>query len=136
MERGGNDRSSEHGMLSLLALLLLVVEPLGFAWYASGILTRAIDRGAPALAILLLRLIVTAVGMAAGLRLWRERDAGIPIAITALALGALTTVITALVPALPTARPPGVRGPIAAALVFYDVAWMVYLLWRRNRERR
>jgi hypothetical protein len=118
--------------LSLLALLLLVVEPLGFAWYASGILTRAIDRGALATTLLLGRLIVTAVGMAAGLRLWRDREGGIPLAIAALALGALATVITALVPALPTTRAPGIRGPIAAVFVLYDVAWIGYLWWRRN----
>ena len=129
-----NLTTSSFSPLSLLALLLLVLEPLGFAWYASGILTRAVDRGALAIAILLLRLIVTAIGMAAGLRLWREREAGVPLAIAALALGALTTVIITLVPALPTTRAPGIRGPIAAALLLYDVAWIAYLWRRRTRE--
>jgi hypothetical protein len=121
-------------MLSLLALLLFVVEPLGFAWYASAILTRTIDRGAVAAAMLLFRLIVTAIGMAAGLRLWREREAAIPLAIAALALGALAAVMTVFVPVLPTTRAPGIRGPIAAALMLYDFAWIAYLWRRRTRQ--
>lgn len=120
-------------LLLLLALLLLVVEPVGFAWYASGVMSRALDRGWLAVGLLLLRLIVTAIGMAAGLRLWRERDAGIPLAIVALALGAATTVLIALVPALPTTRPPGTRGPILTALLAYDALWIAYL-WRTQRR--
>jgi hypothetical protein len=122
------------GGLRVLALLLLAVEPLGFAWYASGVLTRVVDRGALAVGLLLLRVAVTAIGMAAGLRLWREHDAGIPLAILALAAGALTTLITALVPALPIMRPPGTRGPIVLALLAYDAAWIGYLWLRQHRR--
>ena len=115
--------------LVVLALLLLVVEPAGFAWYASGVMSRAIDRGPLAAGVLGIRLVVTAIGMAAGLRLWRERDGGIALAILALTLGAFYTILSALVPVLPTTRPPGTRGPIMAALIAYDAAWIAYL-WR------
>ena len=73
---------------------------------------------------------------AAALRLWREREGGIPLAMIAVTLGALSTILTALVPAMPTTRPPGVRGPIMAALLIYDGAWMAYLWRRRTRECR
>ena len=56
--------------LSALALLLMAVEPLGLAFYASSILTRVVDRGTWAILLLVIRLAITGIGVGAGHALW------------------------------------------------------------------
>jgi len=59
--------------LAVLAVLLAAVEPLAWALRASAIVDRVADRGWPAVSLLAARLVVTSIGVAAGLALWRDR---------------------------------------------------------------
>jgi hypothetical protein len=113
--------------LRVLAVLLLTWEPLTFAVYASSLLTRLVDRGALALALLAARVLVTALGVAAGLALWHERPGAVPLARLALAGAAVVAILTATTTAFPQDRPPGTEGPVLAATLVYYGAWLLYL---------
>jgi hypothetical protein len=111
----------------ILALWLMVAEPIGLSFYASSIVTSVIDRGAAAVLLLAARLIITAVGVAAGLALWRQRPGAASFARIALAATAAGVLATFLLPVLPRNRPPGTAGPILLALLTYYGAWFAYL---------
>jgi hypothetical protein len=113
--------------LRVLAVLLLTWEPLTFAVYASSLLTRLVDRGALALTLLAARVLVTALGVAAGLALWHERPGAVPLARFALAGAAVAAILTATTTAFPHDRPPGAEGPVLIATLLYYAAWLLYL---------
>lgn len=113
--------------LIALALLLMAVEPLGLAFYASSILTRVVDRGTWAILLLVIRLAITGIGVGAGLALWYARPGDIRFARVAIALTVLGVLLTFLAPVFPHNRPPGTTTPLLAALLVYYGAWFVYL---------
>ncbi len=113
--------------LLVLMAVLVAWEPVTFALYASSVVDRVADRGVLAVAVLLGRVIVTAVGIAAGLAIWNDRPWAVSFARVAVALSAAATLVAALTGALPTSTPPGVRIPLLAATLAWDAAWIVYL---------
>jgi hypothetical protein len=60
---------------AILAFLLVVAEPAGLALVASNLLTTIADRGAGAVAWLIVRLLIAGFGGGAGMAVWRERPA-------------------------------------------------------------
>jgi hypothetical protein len=118
--------------LRVLSVLLLVWEPLSFALYASGLLTRVVDRGWAALMLLGVRMLATGLGVAAGLALWHDRPGAIPLARLALGAAGVVAVLTVGSGAFPTNRPPSLQGVVLAASLVYYGAWLVYL-WRAER---
>lgn len=134
----GAGRPTREGYLPLttLALLFILAEPLGVAFYAASVLQSVIDRGAWAVLLLAARLAITAIGVGAGLALWNHRPGALSFARVAVALTAIGVLVTFLAPAFPRNRPPGTTGPLLAALLVYYGAWFAYLTWRLGRPRR
>jgi hypothetical protein len=120
-------------------VLLVAWEPVTFALYAASVVDRLAERGPLAVAVLVARVVVTAIGIAAGLAIWNDRPWAIPFARLAIGLSAAATVLAALTHALPTSVTPGLRTPLLAATLAWDAAWLAYLTWlapaTRNAER-
>ena len=66
--------------VTVLAILLIAWEPTAFAFYASSLVDRLIDRGLVAVALLVLKLAVVGMGIAAGRALWSMRPGAIRFA--------------------------------------------------------
>ena len=113
--------------LAILAVQLMIVEPIGLAFYASSIVPRVFDRGPWATVVLLARLAATALAVAAGVALWHERPGRLRLARLALVALATTIALSLLTAALPINRPPGTSLPLAVGLVVYYGAWLLYL---------
>jgi hypothetical protein len=117
----------------VLVVLLVAWEPVTLSVYASGVVDRVIERGALATLVLLARVVVAAVGIAAGLALWNDRPRSVAFARLAVILSAAATLLAAVTRALPTGAPPGVAGPLLALTLAWDAAWIAYLTWWLRR---
>lgn len=119
--------------LTLLMLLLIGWAPVTLALYASGVVDRAVERGALAMAVLLARVVVTAIGVAAGLAIYNDRPWSLSFARLAVMLSAGATILTAVTRALPNNVPPGLDGPLLAARLTVDGAWILYVTLQIRR---
>jgi hypothetical protein len=113
--------------LTALSLLLTIAEPLGIAFYASSILSTIIDRGGWAILLLAVRLVITGVGVGAGLALWNGRPGAPAFARFAVVLTAGGVLLTFLAPTFPNNRAPGTTIPLLLVLLTYYAAWVAYL---------
>jgi hypothetical protein len=113
--------------LTLLAVLLVVWEPVSFALYASSVVARLPQRGTYAILWLAARIVVVGIGIAAGLALWNDRPGAIVLARLAVAASAAAVIVGWMTSALPDNRPPGAALPVTLALIAYNAAWLVYL---------
>jgi len=115
------------GWLLVLCVLLLLWQPLSLGLLASGVLDDLARRGLPLAMVLLLRVIVTAFGIAAGLALVNRRSGAVTLGKVSLIASAATDVFVYATPYFPSNRMPG-ETPfyIAAALVYY-IIWLAYL---------
>jgi len=120
-------KSGVGGWLLLLAALLIVWQPLSLGLVASSALEALPLRGLPLALVLLLRLVVTAVGIAAGLALAGRRPGAVELAKVSLALSAATDVFVYTTPYFPNNRFPGETPYYVAASLIYYGAWMAYL---------
>lgn len=120
--------------VTVLAVLLVAWEPAAFAFYASSIVDRLIDRGATAIVFLVVKLAVLGMGIAAGRALWRMQPGSVRFAQSALALSAATTLAIAVSGAWPP-RAPGTGVPLTALVLLYDGLWIVYLGWCERKVR-
>jgi hypothetical protein len=118
--------------VSLLCLLLVVVHPVSVEFSASRALSSLALRGMPTALVLLLRLIVAAVGVAAGRALFGRRDGALKLARFALIAAAATDVFVYLTPYFPANRAPGEAPVLAALSLAYYSFWLIYL----SRSRR
>ena len=83
-------------MRRVLAVVLVLWEPLTLALAASTLLRRITEHGVPAYAVLVVKVFVAGVGIAAGMALWQERPGAMVLARWALALSLATTSSRAL----------------------------------------
>jgi hypothetical protein len=115
------------GWLLVLCVLLLAWQPLSLSLLASSVLDDLALRGVPLALVLLLRVIVAAFGIAAGLALLYHRAAGVTMAKASLIVSAATDVFVYVTPYFPSNRMPG-ETPfyVAAALAYYTI-WLGYL---------
>jgi len=120
-------KSGVGGWLLLLAALLIVWQPLSLGLVASSALEALPLRGLPLALVLLLRVVVTAVGIAAGLALAGRRPGAVELAKVSLALSAATDVFVYTTPYFPNNRFPGETPYYVAASLIYYGAWMAYL---------
>lgn len=127
------DRRRRPGV-TVLAILLIAWEPAAFAFYASAIVDRLIDRGLVALTLLVVKLAVVGMGIAAGRALWSMRPGAIRFAQIALGLSAGITLLIAVSGAWPP-RAPGTVLPLTALVLGYDGLWILYLRWCGRRVR-
>lgn len=117
-------------MRRVLAVVLVLWEPLTLALAASTLLRRITEHGVPAYLVLVVKVFVAGVGIAAGMALWQERPGAMVLARWALALSLVTTVFSRLTHFWPATLPPGVAGPALAASIAWTGGWLVWSLRR------
>ena len=120
-----------HLAVRLLALLMVVVEPLSFALLASGALLRLVSYGLPALLLLAFRVGVTGFGIVAGRALWRDDPGASGLARLWLILSSAATTLTFVTPYFPSNRLPDTKWPILAAILTVN-ALFFFVLGRRR----
>lgn len=114
-------------MLLVLVLLLLFGHPIRAAAIAASALSALSVRGLPLAMIVLLRLAVTAVGVAGGIAIAGRRPGAVSLAQAALALSAGIDVLTYLTSFAPSNRAPGDTPFYVAATLLYHGVWILYL---------
>jgi len=133
--RHDTGRGGVGGWLLLLCRLLIVFHPLSLAVTASSVLNALFVRGAPVAIVLILRLVVVAFGVAAGLALQNLRPDAVALARLALLLSAATDVFVYTTPYFPSNRFPGDTTFYVVASLAYHGAWLAYLA-RSTRVRQ
>ncbi len=121
-------KSGVGGWLLILCGVLLLWQPLSFGLVASSSLDALVVRGVPLAAVLVARLIVTALGIAAGLALAGRRPSAVALAKTALVATAAMDVFVYTTPYAPNNRTPGETPIYIAVSLGWCVAWFLYLV--------
>ena len=124
------------GWLLLLCALLLIWQPLSLALLASRVVDEIAFRGVSLALVLVARVMVTALGIAAGIALAGRRPAAVFMAKTSLVASAATDVFIYSTSYFPSNRVPG-DAPIyiAASLAYYGI-WLVYLSFETCQTKR
>jgi len=115
--------------------VLILWQPLSLGFIGSSALNSLSVRGLPLALVLLGRVAVAAVGVAAGLALWRHRPGAVTLARTSILLSAAADVFVYATPYFPNNRPPGDSTLILAASLLWYGIWLMYL-WRSKRVRQ
>ena len=123
------------GWLGLLSRVLILWAPLSLGLVGSSALRSLSVRGLPLALVLLGKLVVAAVGVAAGLALWTHRHSAVTLARASLLLSAAADVFVYSTPYFPNNRPPGDSTLILAASLLWYGIWLMYL-WRSKRVRQ
>ena len=118
----------------LLCRLLLVYQPLSFAVSISSALGSVTTRGAGFLVAIAIRIVVTALSVAAGLALTNRQPGAVSLAKFALVCSAACDLFIYTTPYYPNNRPPGDTPLYVAASLLYHAIWLVYL-FRSKRVR-
>jgi hypothetical protein len=122
------------GWLLLLCRLLIVFHPLSLAITAANTLGALAVRGAPVALVLLLRLLVVALGVAAGRALQGAQPGAVTLAKVALVASAMTDLFVYTTPYFPNNRAPGDTVFYVIASLLYHGLWIGYLM-RSKRVR-
>ena len=105
----------------ILCLLLLVVQPLRIGLTSSSSLDDVMLGGTPVVVMLCVRILVGAVGFAAGLALLNRRPTGVTLAKAALVISGATDLFVLLTPYVPSNRAPGETPFLIAASLTYHL---------------
>ena len=111
----------------MLCAFLLLWQPLSVGLTASATLDAVLIRGFVAIAILFLRLVVTAVGVGAGLALLGRRPGAVAFARLSLLASAATDLFVYLTSYYPNHRAPGETPYWVAGTVLVYGGWLAYL---------
>jgi uncharacterized membrane protein len=123
------------GCLLVLCGLLLICQPISTGLVVSSVLGSLAIRGFPMAMIMLLRILATGFGIAAGLALLARRPGAVAIARLSLVASAVTDLIVYLTPYFPSNRAPGETPLYVLASLTYCAVWMIYLI-RSKRVHR
>jgi hypothetical protein len=115
------------GWLLVLCLLLVVWQPVGLALVASHLVDAIAVRGVSLALVLLLRLVVTAFGIAAGIALFATRPSAVALAKASLLASAAVDLFVYLTPFFPNNRFPGDTPYYIAGSLAYCGIWLMYL---------
>jgi hypothetical protein len=115
------------GWLLLLCLLLAIWNPATLAVTAAGRIGTAVPPSTLVLVLLAVRLVVTGIGVAAGMALWHKRVGAVRLAKMSLVLSAVEIVGRLSTRDGLSEAPPGTRLPLAIALIVFNAAWYMYL---------
>ena len=115
------------GWLFVLCALLLVWQPISTGLVASRMLGLLPVRGLPAALVVILRLLATGFGVAAGLALLGLRPGAVAMTRISLAASAATDLIVYLTPYFPSNRAPGETPVYVLVSLTYHVLWLAYL---------
>jgi len=122
------------GWLAVVCALLLVWQPIDLGLAASSVLDALPLRGLPLALVLSLRLLVVALGIAAGIALIGRRAGAVGLAKSAVAASAITDLFVYLTPYYPSNRLPGDTMWYVAVSLSYHGALLAYL-YRSARVR-
>ena len=111
----------------VLAVLLLVLQPVNLAFVMSGLMEELAVRGAGLGIILLARLLAAGLGIAAGLAIFQRKPGAATLAKASLVFSALVDIAAYATPYVPNNRPPGDATVILIASLIYYSAWFIYL---------
>jgi hypothetical protein len=120
-------KSGIGGWLLVFCGVLLVWQPLSFALLASSSLDAIAVRGVPLAAGLVLGLLVTALGIAAGLALMARRPAAVALAKISLVASAAMDMAVYVTPYFPNNLAPGETPFYVAASLAWFGGWFLYL---------
>lgn len=121
-------------LAKVLAILLLVWQPLSLATTMSGLVDELSMRGAGLGFVLLARLLAAGLGIAAGLALFQVKPGAVTLAKASLIVSAAVDVLVYVTPWSPNNRPPGDATIILIASLLYYASWFAYLA-RSKRVR-
>jgi hypothetical protein len=113
--------------LMILGLLLMIWHPLSAAAVASASLNELSSRGPGLSLLLLVRLIVTAMGVASAIALFRRRSHAVALAMAALVGSAVVDLLVYATPYVPNNRLPGTTQYYVAWTLIYHGGWLIYL---------
>jgi hypothetical protein len=122
------------GWLLVVCALLLIWQPLSLGLAASTVLDALPMRGLPLALTLALRLLVTALGIAAGLSLLARRAGAVGLATSAILASAGMDLFVYATPYYPSNRLPGDTAWYVAGSLVYHGVLLGYLL-RSHRVR-
>jgi len=122
------------GWLLLLCLLLVIWQPISVGLSASGAIASIAMGGFSLALVLVLRLLVAALGVAAGLALFGVRAGAVGLARVALMASAAIDLLVYLSPYVPSNRAPGETPIFVAVSLTYHAGWLLYL-FRSRRVR-
>jgi hypothetical protein len=129
------DRESRaRGWLLLLCRILIIYEPALLAVTLAPILGSLPMRGWLVTSVIVARLLVAGLSVAAGLALWHMRPHGATLTRVALIASAGTGLILLNTRLLPSNRMPGDDLLYSVALAAHHGAWLAYL--QRSRQVR
>jgi hypothetical protein len=131
---GRSDPSGVGGWLLLLSRLLIVWQPLNLAVAAVGALDAIAVRGHAVTMVLVIRMIVTALGIAAGIALSNRHAGAVTLAKAALLGSAATDLFVYSTPYFPNNRMPGDTIYYVVGSMAYHGIWLMYL-FRSRRVR-
>jgi hypothetical protein len=115
------------GWLLILTLILTVWNPASLALrLAAGVVNLAAHSWL-SLVFLSIRLVITSIGVAAGLALFMRRPWGVGLTKLALILFGIETVVRLSTRVDLSEAPPGTRLPMAILLLAHNAAWYLYL---------
>ena len=123
------------GWLALLCLLLVAWRPLNLAITTARSLSSLSLRGLPMAVVVVAQLMVTGVGVSAGLALMNRRRGAVTFAVWALALSAAMDLFVYSTSFLPSSRMPGTTPLFAAASLAYHGGWIAYLFYSKRVRR-
>ncbi len=132
--RGHSGPAGVGGWLIVFCLLLLVWQPISLGLVASSVLDALPVRGAPLAVLLLVRLLVTSLGISAGLALLGRRAYAPALAKASLVASAATDTFVYSTSVFPSNRMPGETPFVLAASFVYYTVWFMYLI-RSTRVR-
>jgi hypothetical protein len=115
------------GWLLILTRLLIVGQPLYLAFVASQSFNAISVRGRSVLIVLILRMAVAALGVAAGIGLTNHRPGSVGLAKTAILAAAAMQVFVYTTPYFPSNLPPGDKLLVLGAWLLFDGGWLAYL---------
>jgi len=111
----------------LLAIVLVTWVPFSMGVEASSGLARLLAYGVPAIALLLARVAVAGLAVAAGRALWTRQPSALQLARAWLVLDVAVSAITLATPFYPSNRLPGGRARDFAITLVVNGACLVYL---------
>jgi len=121
------------GILFLI-FILAIWNPANLALHAASTLSNIEARSTVSIVFLVARLLITSVGLAAGIALSLRRPGGIWLAKLALALFAIEAVARLSTRVDLGSAPPGTRLPLAIFVIAHNAAWFAYLRLSRRVE--
>jgi hypothetical protein len=115
------------GWLLGLCILLTIWNPATLAVVAASRVGSMTPPSTISLALLAVRVVVTGIGVAAGMALWHKRAGAVPLAKASLVLSALEITGRLSTREGLSEAPPGTRLPLALAQIVFNAAWYLYL---------